>query len=89
MVKKLRQEADRYELPLILGKDITGKTVIRDLNKIPHLLVAGATGTGKSVAINSLILGLLMTKTPDEVKFIMIDPKMGVELATYNGIPHL
>lgn len=89
MVKKLRQEADRYELPLILGKDITGKTAIRDLNKIPHLLVAGATGTGKSVAINSLILGLLMTKTPDEVKFIMIDPKMGVEMAAYNGIPNL
>ncbi len=89
MIKKLRQEADRYELPLILGKDITGKTAIRDLNKIPHLLVAGATGTGKSVAINSLIVGLLMTKTPDEVKFIMIDPKMGVEMAAYNGIPHL
>ncbi len=89
MVKKLRKEAGKYELPLILGKDITGKTIIRDLNKIPHLLVAGATGTGKSVAINSLITGLLMTKTPDEVKFIMIDPKMGVEMAAYNGIPHL
>lgn len=89
MIKKLRQDSDKYELPLILGKDITGKTVIRDLSKIPHLLVAGATGTGKSVAINSLITGLLMTKTPDEVKFIMIDPKMGVEMAAYNGIPHL
>ncbi len=89
MIKKLRQESEKYELPLILGKDITGKTAIRDLSKIPHLLVAGATGTGKSVAINSLITGLLMTKTPDEVKFIMIDPKMGVEMAAYNGIPHL
>jgi S-DNA-T family DNA segregation ATPase FtsK/SpoIIIE len=89
MIKKLKPEADRYELPLILGKDITGKTVIRDLSKIPHLLVAGATGTGKSVGINSIITGLLMTKTPDEVKFIMIDPKMGVEMAAYNGIPHL
>ncbi len=89
MIKKLRQETDKYELPLILGKDITGKTVIRDLSKIPHLLVAGATGTGKSVAINAIITGLLMTKTPDEVKFIMIDPKMGVEMAAYNGIPHL
>ena len=89
MVKKLRQEADRYELPLILGKDITGKTTIKDLGKIPHLLVAGATGTGKSVAINSLLAGLLMTKTPDEVKFIMVDPKMGVEMGMYNGIPHL
>ncbi len=89
MVKKLRQETDRYELPLILGKDITGKTTIKDLGKIPHLLVAGATGTGKSVAINSLLAGLLMTKTPDEVKFIMVDPKMGVEMGMYNGIPHL
>ena len=89
MVKKLVQEVDKYELPLILGKDITGKTVIKDLGKIPHLLVAGATGTGKSVAINSLLAGLLMTKTPDEVKFIMVDPKMGVEMGLYNGIPHL
>ncbi len=89
MIKKLRQEVDKYELPLILGKDITGKTCIRDLGKIPHLLVAGATGTGKSVAINSLLAGLLMTKTPDEVKFIMVDPKMGVEMGSYNGIPHL
>lgn len=89
MVKKLVQEVDKYELPLILGKDITGKTVIKDLGKIPHLLVAGATGTGKSVAINSLLTGLLMTKTPDEVKFIMVDPKMGVEMGLYNGIPHL
>jgi len=89
MIARLRKEPDKYELPLILGKDISGKTMIRDLGKIPHLLVAGATGTGKSVAINSIISGLLMTKTPDEVKFIMIDPKMGVEMAAYNGIPHL
>lgn len=89
MIKRLRKEKDKYELPLILGKDITAKTQIKDLTKIPHLLVAGATGTGKSVAINSLLTGLLMTKSPDEVKFIMIDPKMGVEMAIYNGIPHL
>lgn len=89
MIKKLIQEPEKYELPLILGKDITGKTIIKDLGKIPHLLVAGATGTGKSVAINSLLGGLLMTKTPDEVKFVMVDPKMGVEMGLYNGIPHL
>ncbi|MDD4382441.1 MAG: DNA translocase FtsK [Candidatus Dojkabacteria bacterium] len=92
MIKRLRHEVSKgknYELPLILGKDIAGKTAIGDLSKIPHLLVAGATGTGKSVAINSLISGILMSKTPDEVKFIMIDPKMGVEMAAYNGIPHL
>lgn len=89
MIMRLKKEIDRFELPLILGKDITARTCIRDLAKIPHLLVAGATGTGKSVAINSLLTGLLMTKSPDEVKFIMIDPKMGVEMAIYNGIPHL
>lgn len=93
IVKKLRQELKqdphKYELPLILGKDITGKTTVKDLAKIPHLLVAGATGTGKSVAVNALLSGLLMTKTPDEVKFIMVDPKMGVEMGVYNGIPHL
>jgi DNA segregation ATPase FtsK/SpoIIIE, S-DNA-T family len=89
MIKRLNKEKSKYELPLILGKDITAKTQIKDLAKIPHLLVAGATGTGKSVAINSLLTGLLMTKSPDEVKFIMIDPKMGVEMAIYNGIPHL
>jgi DNA segregation ATPase FtsK/SpoIIIE, S-DNA-T family len=89
MIAKLKKESDKYELPLILGKDITARTCIRDLAKIPHLLVAGATGTGKSVAINSLLTGILMTKSPDEVKFVMIDPKMGVEMAVYNGIPHL
>ena len=89
MVGKLKKENGKYELPLILGKDINAKTRITDLAKIPHLLVAGATGTGKSVAINSLLTGILMSKTPDEVKFIMIDPKMGVEMAVYNGIPHL
>ncbi|MBP5204398.1 hypothetical protein J6Z48_02030, partial [bacterium] len=93
MIQKVRMELNqdphKYELPMILGKDITGKTIVRDLAKIPHLLVAGATGTGKSVGINSILAGLLMTKTPDEVKFIMVDPKMGVEMGAYAGIPHL
>jgi S-DNA-T family DNA segregation ATPase FtsK/SpoIIIE len=88
MVKKLKSEEDLYELPLLLGKDITGRTIIKDLAKIPHLLVAGATGTGKSVGVNSIITGLLYTKSPDEVKLIMVDPKM-VELSLYNGLPHL
>jgi S-DNA-T family DNA segregation ATPase FtsK/SpoIIIE len=88
MIKKLKSEEDLYDLPLLLGKDITGRTVIKDLAKIPHLLIAGATGAGKSVGVNSIITGLLYTKTPDEVKFIMIDPKM-VELSPYNGLPHL
>ena len=66
MIGKLKKDNGKYELPLILGKDITAKTCIADLAKIPHLLVAGATGTGKSVAINSLLTGILMSKTPDE-----------------------
>ncbi len=88
MVRELKQEQDRYELPLILGKNVSGKSMIKDLSKLPHLLVAGATGTGKSVGINSIITGLLMTKTPDELRLILVDPKM-VEMAPYNGLPHL
>lgn len=75
-------------LPLALGKDISGKAVVIDLAKCPHLLVAGATGSGKSVGLNTMILSLLFRVKPNEVKFIMIDPKQ-VELSVYNGIPHL
>ena len=75
-------------LTVALGKDIAGTPILADLTKMPHLLIAGATGAGKSVCINTLISSILFKSTPDEVKFLMIDPKM-VELATYNGIPHL
>jgi len=75
-------------LPLGLGKDIGGHSVITDLAKMPHLLVAGTTGSGKSVGINAMILSLLFKLSPDECKFIMIDPKM-LELSVYDGIPHL
>ena len=78
----------KAKLPLILGKDIAGNIVIEDLTEMPHLLIAGTTGSGKSVYVNSLIGGLIFTRSIDEVKFIFIDPKM-VELELYNGIPHL
>ncbi|HEY0392913.1 MAG TPA: DNA translocase FtsK 4TM domain-containing protein [Candidatus Elarobacter sp.] len=75
-------------LQMALGKDITGRPVFGDLAKMPHLLVAGATGAGKSVCLNCIIASLLVTATPDKLKLIMIDPKR-VELTVYNGIPHL
>ena len=75
-------------LPLVFGKDISGKTVIQDLSKMPHLLIAGTTGSGKSVGLNAMILSILYSLTPDQCKFIMIDPKM-LELSVYNEIPHL
>lgn len=78
----------KAELPLLFGKDAAGKELIADLATMPHMLVAGATGQGKSVCLNALINGLLMTKTPDQLKFIMVDPK-SVEFAWYSTIPHL
>lgn len=75
-------------LALVLGKDIGGQPVIADLGKMPHLLVAGTTGSGKSVGVNAMILSILYKATPKEVRFIMIDPKM-LELSVYEGIPHL
>ena len=77
-----------YKLPLVLGKDIFGRPVIEDLAKMPHLLVAGTTGSGKSVGINAMLLSILYSLTPEECRLILIDPKM-LELSIYQGIPHL
>ncbi len=76
------------ELPLLFGKDAAGRELVADLAKMPHMLVAGATGQGKSVCLNAIINGLLMTKTPQELKLIMVDPK-SVEFTSYVAIPHL
>ncbi len=81
-------QACSWKIPLALGKDIAGKPVTTDLSRMPHLLIAGATGTGKSVNLHSLILSILFRFTPEEAKFLMIDPKM-LELTAYHGIPHL
>lgn len=91
-LKELLASADyqqtKQNLPLILGKDIGGQPIIADLVRMPHLLVAGTTGSGKSVSINTMILSLLFKFSPDQCKFIMIDPKM-LELSVYDEIPHL
>jgi S-DNA-T family DNA segregation ATPase FtsK/SpoIIIE len=76
------------KLRITVGKDVSGTPVVTDLTKAPHLLIAGATGAGKSIAVNAIICTLLMQHTPDELKFIMVDPKM-VELVVYNHVPHL
>jgi S-DNA-T family DNA segregation ATPase FtsK/SpoIIIE len=79
---------ERMQVPLFLGKDSAGEALVSDLTEMPHLLIAGTTGSGKSVCINSVITGILLTKRPDEVKMILIDPKM-VEMTAFNTIPHL
>lgn len=83
-----RYNSNPHRLPLILGKDISGAPIIADLARMPHLLVAGTTGSGKSVGINAMILSLVYKLSPQACKFIMIDPKM-LELSIYDGIPHL
>ncbi|MEN9658589.1 MAG: hypothetical protein RL571_2054 [Pseudomonadota bacterium] len=81
-------QQNQSKLTIALGKDITGAPIVTDLAKAPHMLVAGTTGSGKSVGVNAMILSLLYKATPEEVRFIMVDPKM-LELSVYDGIPHL
>ena len=79
---------EQMELPLAIGKDVGGNDIVADLTAMPHLLIAGATGSGKTVCMNSLLAGLLMARTPEQLRFLLIDPKI-VEFATYNHLPHL
>jgi len=88
MMELAGDEAQKMQIPLFLGKDSSGEALVSDLAKMPHLLIAGTTGSGKSVCINSIITGILLTRRPDEVKLILIDPKM-VEMTAFNTIPHL
>lgn len=88
MVQLAGDKPRNMHIPLFLGKDSSGEALVSDLTKMPHLLIAGTTGSGKSVCINTIIVGILMTKRPDEVKLILVDPKM-VEMTSYATVPHL
>ena len=88
LIDSCRADIDSKAIPMFLGKDASGKPLVVDMCKMPHLLIAGRTGTGKSVCLNTLIVSMLMTRSPDQVKMLMIDPKM-VELSPYSRIPHL
>jgi DNA segregation ATPase FtsK/SpoIIIE, S-DNA-T family len=88
VIEKANGKAQKMRIPLYLGQDVSGKPMVVDLTTLPHLLIAGRTGTGKSVCLNSIIISMLMTRRPDEVRMLMIDPKM-VELSAYKTLPHL
>ncbi len=88
LVESAAFQSNRHQLPLVLGKDVNGESIIYDLAKMPHLLIAGATGAGKSVCMNSILTGLLMKHTPDDLRLILVDPKT-VEFHAYNNLPHL
>ncbi|MBQ2682593.1 MAG: DNA translocase FtsK, partial [Thermoguttaceae bacterium] len=88
VMEEAGSQADEMAIPLFLGKDVSGDPMVADLAKLPHLLIAGRTGTGKSVCLNAIILSILMTRTPDEVRLLLIDPKV-VEFTLYQSIPHL
>ena len=88
VIEEANGKAGKMRIPIYLGKDVSGKPMVVDLTTLPHLLIAGRTGTGKSVCLNSIIVSMLMTRRPDEVRMLMIDPKM-VELSPYKKLPHL
>ncbi len=88
VIEEANGKAAKMRIPIYLGKDVSGNSMVVDLSTLPHLLIAGRTGTGKSVCLNSIIVSILMTRRPDEVRMLMIDPKM-VELSPYKSLPHL
>ena len=88
VIEETRGRAKRMKIPIYLGKDVAGRPMVVDLTSLPHLLIAGRTGTGKSVCLNSIIVSILMGRGPDEVRLLMVDPKM-VELSGYRKLPHL
>ncbi len=88
VIEEAGGRTEKMRIPIYLGKDVAGNPMIFDLSTLPHLLIAGRTGTGKSVCLNSIIVSMLMTRRPDEVRMLMIDPKM-VELSPYKQLPHL
>jgi len=88
IIESVEYKTAKSKISFAVGKDISGKSIVADLKSMPHLLIAGSTGSGKSVCINSIIISMLYHAKPDEVKFVLIDPKV-VELGNYNGIPHL
>ena len=88
VMEEANGKAAKMRIPLYLGKDVAGNPMVVDLTTLPHLLIAGRTGTGKSVCLNSMIVSMIMTRRPDEVRMLMIDPKM-VELSPYKSLPHL
>jgi S-DNA-T family DNA segregation ATPase FtsK/SpoIIIE len=88
LLESSNYQESESKLTLALGKDIAGEPIVTDLNNMPHLLIAGTTGSGKTVCVNALVISMLYKASPDEIKFVMVDPKM-VELASFNGLPHL
>ncbi|RMF85241.1 MAG: DNA translocase FtsK, partial [Planctomycetota bacterium] len=88
LMRRASKRTEAYQIPLYLGKDASGQPLISDLTRMPHLLIAGTTGSGKSVCVSSIIMSILLTRTPEEVQLILIDPKV-VELSIFKDIPHL
>ncbi|HEX4130929.1 MAG TPA: DNA translocase FtsK [Pirellulales bacterium] len=88
VIEEANGKAQKMKIPIYLGKDVAGNPMVADLSSLPHLLIAGRTGTGKSVCLNTILMSMLMTRRPDEVRMLLIDPKM-VELSPYKTLPHL